>query len=127
LGAVAIGASTPRADAKDYVVPLHDGKVEVKELNAAISAELHVISLPTSTEINLNGPEGSDFLCAVNACLWNGCTLEATKDSAILKLAPTEQGKCNGMRRMTRIIAAERAPVATAAQARRWGLNIPEQ
>ena len=31
------------------------------------------------------------------------------------------------MRRMTRIIAAERAPVATAAQARRWGLNIPDR
>jgi len=62
----------------------------------------------------------------VNACLWNGCALETTKDSAILKLAPTAQGKCNAMRRMTRIIAAERAPVATAAQARRWGLTIPD-
>jgi len=49
--------------AKDYVVPLHDGKVKVKELNAAISGELHVVSLPTSTEINLNSAEGEDF-CA---------------------------------------------------------------
>jgi pimeloyl-ACP methyl ester carboxylesterase len=31
------------------------------------------------------------------------------------------------MRRMTRIIAAERAPEATAAQARRWGISIPER
>jgi pimeloyl-ACP methyl ester carboxylesterase len=127
LGAVAIGLWASRADAKDYVVPLHDGKVKVKELNAAISDELHVISLPTSTEIDLNSPEGADFLCAVNACLWDGCSLQTTRESAVLKLVPPVKGTCNAMRRMTRIIAAERAPIATAAQARRWGLNIPDQ
>ena len=30
------------------------------------------------------------------------------------------------MRRMTRIITAEKAPTATAAQARHWGLNVPD-
>ena len=50
-------------------MPLQDGKVKVRDLNSAISTELHLVNIPTSSVIDLKGPEGADFLCAVNACL----------------------------------------------------------
>jgi pimeloyl-ACP methyl ester carboxylesterase len=113
--------------AKEYVLPLREGKVKVREMNAAISGELHVITIPTSREVDLNGPEGADFLLAVNACLWKGCSLETRPGEAVLRLEPPAKGTCMAMRRMARVIAAERAPAATAAQARHWGLVIADK
>lgn len=126
LLALSLTASLATA-ASEHVIPLRDGKLRLREVNAPISKELHLLNLPTSAEVDLNGPAGADFVCAVNACLWRGCSLTATSTAAVLRLEPAPPGTCDAMRRMTRIIAAERAPVATAAQARRWGLSFPER
>jgi len=115
--------------AHDEALPLHDGKLRIHDLNGVLCRELGLPSCPAGGEVDLNSPGGSDFLSAINAVLWNGCSLQAQGPvAAILHL---DEGnvvsKFEAIRRISRVYAAERTPAATAAQARNWGLLWPRQ
>jgi pimeloyl-ACP methyl ester carboxylesterase len=113
--------------ARQQNVALHDGVLRTHDLNSALCAELDLPTIPGGTQINLCAPEGSEFLFAVNSCLWDGCSLRVTdRQTAILRFAQDEPiDKCNAMRRLARVYFAEKAPHATALQARNWGLSLP--
>ena len=124
---VVLSLCTSAAASQQYVVPLHQGKLWVSEINAPIARELHLPNYPTAAELDLNGPAATDVLCAMNAVLWHGCSMELRRDAAVVRLdgpSPAES-LCRRLSRMTRIIAAEKRPADTAAQARRWGLSLP--
>jgi pimeloyl-ACP methyl ester carboxylesterase len=117
-----------RANSHVDRISLRHGVLQIHDLNAALCNELHLPRCPSRDEINLHGADGPDFLVAVNACLWNGCSLAILDDSnATLTVEPNDSlSKAEGIRRLCRVYAAERAPHATAAQARTWGLSLPE-
>jgi pimeloyl-ACP methyl ester carboxylesterase len=109
-------------------VPLRNGHLQIHDLNAALCRSLRLPTCPAHDEVNLNGPAGPDFLFAVNACLWHGCSFRVVDNStALLTIADdvNPAGKLDAVRRLSRVYVAEKAPHATAAQARNWGLSLP--
>jgi pimeloyl-ACP methyl ester carboxylesterase len=121
-------AAQVRGQAHERRIPLDRGTLQVHDLNAALCDELHLLHCPTGGAVNLSSPAGSEFLAAVNACLWNGCSLERTDaSSATLKFSSCDRAfTAEAVRRLTRVYAAESEPHATAAQARNWGLLAPQ-
>jgi pimeloyl-ACP methyl ester carboxylesterase len=129
LAAFVIGlGTTVIAAPHDDRIPVTNGKLQLHDLNATFCRELHLPNCPAGGEIDLKGPVGSDFLCAVNAMLWNGGRLEIQDDRTILLHFEGDAvpDKCEAIRRLSRIYTAEKAPAATSAQARNWGLLVPE-
>lgn len=121
-------ASAAAAGSQEYVIPLAQGKLPLREINAPIAWQLHLPNVSFTGELAVNGPEAADLLAAMNACLWSGCSLEVHKDSAVLRLSELQpESMCRRASRMTRIIAAENYPAATAIQARQWGLALPQR
>lgn len=115
------------AETHEHRIPLKRGILQIHDLNAALCDELHLPNCPDRGKVDLNSPVGSDFLVAVNACLWSGCSLEL-KDasSAILRIEPGDTpSKLEAIRRLSRVYTAEKEPHTTAAQARNWGLLLP--
>src|SRR5579863_10192671 len=80
--AILLLAPTTRAATHEYIVPLHDGKANLREINALISRDLHLLNYPTSVELDLAGTAATDALCAMNACLWRGCSIEVHANAA---------------------------------------------
>lgn len=121
-------ASVARGQAREIRIPLDHASLNIHALNAALCDELHLPHCPAGGQVALNGPEGAEFLIAVNACLWRGSCLEQTSASAVtLKFERSPSvSKMEAIRRLSRIYAAEQEPHATAAQARSWGLLIPQ-
>src|SRR6185312_3997667 len=120
-------ASSVRADVRETRLPLHEGKLRVHDLNAAVCQTLRLPTCPMGGQINVAGQEGQDFLVAFNGCLWRDSSLTINGSEAIVRLTTTPDGKCEAMRRMARLLTAEESPRATAAQARTWGLLLPQQ
>jgi pimeloyl-ACP methyl ester carboxylesterase len=107
---------------------LHEGKARLAEINAPISHELGLLNFPTGDELDLSPTAAADSLCALNACLWRGCSASVRGNSLVLRLQDLPpESLCRRMSRMTRIITAEKHPQSTAVQARRWGLQLPQQ
>jgi pimeloyl-ACP methyl ester carboxylesterase len=127
LGILLSMAASAGATAHEAVVPLNQGKVPISQLNASISDALHVSNFPSSDVVELAGPGSTDALTAINACMWRGSSIELRGNVAVVHLAelPAESW-CRRASRMTRIITAEKYPAATAMQARRWGLLLPQ-
>lgn len=117
-----------RANAHADRIPLRHGVLQIHDLNSALCDELHLPRCPSRDEVNLRGADGPDFLFAVNACLWNGCSLDVVDDSTATLTVEGKDAvsKAEGIRRLCRVYAAERAPRATAAQARKWGLSMAQ-
>ena len=65
------------AAARDETLRLHDGKLRIHDLNRVLCRDLGLPSCPAGGEVDLSSPAGSDFLSAINAVLWNGCSVEA--------------------------------------------------
>lgn len=108
--------------------PLRDGKLQIHDLNAVVCGVLDLPNCPLGGEVDLRGSDGPDFVYAVNACLWRGCALSVSGSDAMVRLdTDGADGTCAALRRMTRLVAAEKAPHATAAQARNWGLLLPDK
>lgn len=124
LSLPAIAAAVPR----EQRIPLRQGTLRIHDLNAALCSELHLPSCPAGGEVCLDSPAGSEFLVAVNACLWSGSQLTLLDDStAVLRFEGKRvDSTCEAIRLLSRVYAAEKAPHATAAQARNWGLLLPE-
>jgi len=116
------------ASAHEDRIPLKHGILQLHDLNSALCNELNLPGCPTRDQVNLRGADGPDFLLALNACMWRGCSLAVADDSiATLTVERNDApSKPEAIRRLCRIYAAERAPHATAAQARNWGLFLPE-
>jgi pimeloyl-ACP methyl ester carboxylesterase len=116
------------AETHQYKLALHQGRLQIHDLNAFLCRELHLPTCPAHDEVNLNGAAGPDFLTAVNACLWRGGSLRVVENStAVLTVSLDEHpvGKLDAVRRLSRVYVAETSPHATAAQARNWGLSVP--
>lgn len=115
--------------AQEHRIPLDRGILQIHDLNAALCDDLHLPRCPDRGKVDLNSPLGSEFLFAVNACLWDGCALEATNGSAaILRFERDDSpSKIEAIRRLSRVYTAEKEPHATAAQARNWGLLLPAE
>ena len=110
----------------DYTVKLDHGRLHVADLNSALTNELHVPAVPTTTDLDLSSAQGRDFVTAVNACLWRGSTLRVSPERLELSVEPlSDEGKVRSLKRMARLITAERAPAETVAHAKRWGMFIP--
>jgi pimeloyl-ACP methyl ester carboxylesterase len=109
-------------------IPLETGKLRLHDFNAVICRELHLPACPAGGEIDLKGPDGRDFLFALNAMMWNGGRLELQDDRTLLLQFDSDavSNKCEALRRLSRIYTAEKAPHATSLQARNWGLLAPE-
>jgi pimeloyl-ACP methyl ester carboxylesterase len=122
-------SATAAAQTHEHRIPLDRGILQIHDLNTALCNELHLPSCPDRGNVDLNSRLGSDFLLALNACLWNGCSLEATNGStAILRTAGSDSpSKIEAIRRLSRVYTAEKEPHATAAQARNWGLLLPAE
>ncbi|HSZ57942.1 MAG TPA: alpha/beta fold hydrolase [Tepidisphaeraceae bacterium] len=119
-------AASAAAASHEFVIPLAQGKLSIRQVNAPIAQELHLPNPPGGGELSLADPAATDFLGAMNACLWRGCSMALRGDTAVLRLTElAPESLCRRASRMTRIIAAEEYPAATAAQARRWGLALP--
>jgi pimeloyl-ACP methyl ester carboxylesterase len=126
VAAVLCASSCLGAVTHDYTVKLEHGRLHVADLNAALTSELHVPAVPTTTDLDLSSAEGRDFVSAVNACLWRGSTLRVSPERAELRMEPLgDEGKVRSLKRMARLITAERASAATVAHAKRWGMFIP--
>lgn len=117
------------AQTREYSIPLDHGILQIHDLNAALCNELHLPNCPDRGKVDLKAPLGSDFLLAVNACLWKGCSLEIRDaSSAILHLQRSDSvSKIEAIRRLSRVYTAEKEPRTTAAQARNWGLLLPAE
>ena len=122
-----LAASPAFGAVHEHRIPLDHGKLRIHDLNAALCQDLDLPACPAGGEIDLASPLGADFLLAVNACLWHGCSVElAPGGAAMLHVDPAPvPGKCEALRRLTRVWVAEQAPQATAAHARHWGLQLP--
>lgn len=122
-------SATVAAATREDRIPLNRGILQLHDLNAALCNQLRLPSCPDRGKVDLNSPLGTDFLLAVNACLWNGCSLEMRDgSSAILRFEPNDSpSKIEAIRRLSRVYTAEKEPQATAAQARNWGLLLPRQ
>ncbi|HEY2589924.1 MAG TPA: alpha/beta hydrolase [Tepidisphaeraceae bacterium] len=120
-------AAPLRAETHQARIPLRNGQLQIHDLNAVLCRELRLPACPAHDEVNLNGPAGPDFLFAVNACLWHGCSFRIIDDSAALLTVDSDNtiGKMDAIRRLSRVYVAEKAPQSTAAQARNWGLAVP--
>jgi pimeloyl-ACP methyl ester carboxylesterase len=107
-------------------IPLREGKLRLHDLNHVFCQNLGLPDCPMGGSVDLKGGGGEDFVFAVNACLWGGCSFTVEDGTAVLKMnwgnAPD---KCDALGRLARVWAAEKAPAATAAQARNWGLLLP--
>jgi pimeloyl-ACP methyl ester carboxylesterase len=126
LGAFLWFAASAAAGSHEFVIPLSQGKLSIRQVNAPIAQQLHLPNPPGVSELSLAGPAATDFLGAMNACLWRGCSMQLRGDTAVLRLTElAPESLCRRASRLTRIIAAEEYPAATAAQARRWGLALP--
>src|SRR5437868_338491 len=79
---VTLQAAVATAAPCDTRLPLRDGRLRYRDLNAALCSNLGLPSCPAGGEIELGTEAGSDFLLAVNAVLWNGCWLEVANPSA---------------------------------------------
>jgi pimeloyl-ACP methyl ester carboxylesterase len=128
LAVLLVATSASAATSREYVIPLREGKLPVAQVNATVSRELHLLNFSSRDELDLRGSGAADTFCALNACLWRGSAIELRDDSAVLRLEelPAES-LCRRASRMTRLIAAEKYPLATATQARRWGLSLPQR
>jgi len=120
-------AAAAFGETRTFRLPLHQGRLDIHQLNVALCEELHLPSCPAGGEIDLLSPRGSQFLCAVNACLWRGASLDAVDESvAVLKFERIDHSDtCSSLRRLSRVWMAEQAPASTAAQAANWGLLLP--
>ena len=121
-------AATTRAYGSSHEDPirLRDGVLDLRDLNDALSRELHLPTCPDSSRVDLSTARGEEFLFAVNACLWDGCRFERTgPTSAALRVEDRPApAVCDAVRKLARVYAAEKAPHSTAAQARNWGLLL---
>lgn len=120
-------AAPLRAATHQERIPLRDGRLQIHDLNAVLCRELRLPTCPAHDEVNLNDGDGPDFLFAVNACLWHGCSLRIVDNSTALLTTASDDtiGKLDAVRRLSRVYVAEKTPHATAAQARNWGLALP--
>jgi pimeloyl-ACP methyl ester carboxylesterase len=120
-------AAPLNAETRQERISLHDGHLQVHELNALLCHALRLPACPAQDDVDLAGPAGPDFLYAVNACLGRGGSLRVIdRSTALLTLSTDEAiGKLDAVRRLSRVYVAETAPHATAAQARNWGLDAP--
>ena len=110
-----------------HQIPIHHGTLRIHDLNSILCAEMHLPTCPAGGAVNLLDAGGAEFLLSVNTCLGSGSSLSISGDHAILISDPDRlaNGRCNALRRMSRIYTAEKYPHATAAQARNWGLLLP--
>lgn len=115
------------AESRQERIPLHHGVLQTHDLNAALCRALRLPACPAHDELDLRGPAGPDFLFAVNACLGHDSSFRVADDATAVLTVSTEgvPGKLDAIRRLSRVYVAERAPHATAAQARNWGLTFP--
>lgn len=128
LAAIFCLAGPADAAWREYSFPLREGTVRLAEINAPVAQALHLLNFPTHDELDLRPQAAADSLCALNSCLWRGCSASLRGDVLVVRLADLPgESLCRRMSRMTRLITAEKHPQSTAAQARRWGLWLPQQ
>lgn len=120
-------SGTAAAQTGEHSIPLDHGTLQIHDLNAALCSELHLPNCPDRGKVDLKSAAGSDFLLAVNACLWNGCSLQIKDASiAVLRVERIDSvSQIEAIRRLSRVYTAEKEPHTTAAQARNWGLLLP--
>jgi pimeloyl-ACP methyl ester carboxylesterase len=127
LFSTAVAAASPH----EARVPLHDGKLRVADLSTKLVDELHlpaaVAHLPgTGSEIDLRGVGGWLAVEAMNRSLGDGCQLTVSGDALVLHVDPQLlPHSLDSAKRAVRVFTATAAPVATAAQARHFGLHLP--
>lgn len=116
------------AKPRDIPIPVRQGNLDVGQFTAAVCSQLHLPAWRLGGEINLHSPRGAAFVVAVNSTLGAGCELKVNGDAAVLRVDPDKLPKsCEAFKRALRVYTAEMSPEATAAQARDWGLRLPER
>lgn len=129
LAACVLLASATAASAVPHEarIPLHNGKLRMADLSAAMLDELH---LPTTHlppgEINLQKLGGSLFVKAVNTSLGEGCRMTVTGEALVLHVDPEKlPNSIDSAKLAARVFTANVAPEAAAAQAKHFGLFLP--
>ena len=120
-------AAPARAVTHEVRIPLHDGRLEVADLTAAMCRDVHLPALHLHAgAIDLNGWRGSLAIEGINAALGDGCSIHLSDDGLILSVDPEKLPRTiDADKRALRTFVATETPTATAAQARRWGLMLP--
>src|SRR5262245_55534892 len=125
-------AAPLRANPHEARVPLHDGRVDVAEITAAIGEEMHIpgsswLASRDAGEINLKGLRGSLFVKALNASLKDGCRVTMSDNALVFHFDADELPHgLDSVKQATRTFVANAAPEATAAQNRLYGLLLPQ-
>ena len=111
----------------DVRIPLHEGRLHVADLTAAVCRETHLPAFHmSSAEIDLNGWKESLLIEGINSALGDGCSVSISDDGLILHVDPEKLPKTvDARKRALRTFVEVEAPEATAAQVRRWGLLMP--
>jgi len=91
-----------------------------------------VPALATSHEVRVpvHDPKlnDSNVVHAVNAAFGDGCHLSAMPDAVVVRVDPAKLPKdCRSIKRSVRRFTAAVAPEAAAAQAKNWGLLLPDR
>lgn len=119
------------AEAKPYEVriALHEGRLRVAEVSAAICGQLHLPPLRLGVgEVKVSGLAGSLFVQSLSAALGDGCRVSVTADALVLHFDPDRLPKSFPQaKRALRTFVATDYPDATARQARHYGLFLPSK
>jgi pimeloyl-ACP methyl ester carboxylesterase len=117
-----------QAESIDVTIPLHDGKIEFKELSATICRQLHLPSFPLGNgSVKIKGWAGSLFVQSLNAALGEGCQFRVEKDQLLLHLDPAQlPHTVPQAQAAVRRYVANDFPDATARQEKLYGLFLPE-
>jgi pimeloyl-ACP methyl ester carboxylesterase len=125
---VLLFASLGTAAQREQRVPLKEGVLHVADLSKAIC---HSMDLPGLSigggDVPMQSSRGQMLLQAVNLSLGRAGNVSVEKDALVVRIDPQlVPGRCDELSRAGRVLAAEAAPQATARQAKRWGLFIPQ-
>ena len=107
-------------------VPLRDGRLSTADLLARVHLPAAFAAHLPGGSIDLNGFGSSLFVAGLDRALGQGCHVGVTPDALVVHVdADRLPGDLDGAERATRTFTAVVAPEATAAQARRFGLELP--
>jgi pimeloyl-ACP methyl ester carboxylesterase len=116
-----------RATPREARVPLRDGELRLGDLSKALCRELHLPACDLGLgTIDVKHLRSADSVAALNESLGDGCRVTVDDDALVLHIDTAKLPRnCAAMSKAVRVFTAIARPAATAAQAARYGLQMP--
>ena len=120
-------APPARATPREARVPLRDGELRLGDLSKAMCRELHLPACDLGLgTVDVKRLRSADGVAALNESLGEGCRVTVNDDALVLHIDTAKLPRnCATMSKAVRVFTAISRPAATAAQAARYGLQMP--